>query len=58
MDKLLVVFTMKGCPFCEMMKEKLVSENINFFERDIDEHKDEYDVFVEITNNEYVHHLW
>lgn len=54
MDKLLVVFTMKGCPFCEMMKEKLVSENINFFERDIDEHKDEYDVFVEITNNEYV----
>lgn len=45
---------MKGCPFCDMMKEKLVNENINFFERDIDEHKDEYDIFVEITENEYV----
>lgn len=54
MGKLLIVFTMKGCPFCDMMKEKLVKENINFFERDIDEHKDEYDIFVEITENEYV----
>ena len=54
MDKLLVLFTMKGCPFCDMMKEKLVNENIEFFERDIDEYKDEYDIFVEITENEYV----
>lgn len=54
MDKLLVVFTMKGCPYCEMMKEKLVNENIEFFERDIDEHKEEYDIFVEVTKNDYV----
>lgn len=45
---------MKGCPYCDMMKEKLVNENITFFERDIDEHKDEYDIFVEVTENEYV----
>ena len=54
MDKLLVLYTMKGCAFCDMMKEQLKSENINFYDRDIDEHSDEYDLFVEITENEYV----
>lgn len=54
MDKLLILFTMKGCPFCVMMKEQLEKENIHFYERDIDEHSDEYDMFVEITENEYV----
>jgi glutaredoxin len=54
MDKLLILFTMKGCPFCVMMKEQLEKENIEFYERDIDEHSDEYDMFVEITENEYV----
>jgi glutaredoxin len=54
MDKLVVLYTMNGCPFCEMMKEQLKESNIEFYERDIDEHKDEYDMFVEITENEYV----
>lgn len=45
---------MDGCPYCEMMKEQLKSQDIFFFERDIDKHKDEYDMFVEITENEYV----
>lgn len=54
MDKLVIVYTMNGCPFCEMMKEQLKESNIEFYERDIDEHKDEYDMFVEITENEYV----
>lgn len=45
---------MKGCPFCDTMKEKLMNENIEFYDRDIDEHKDEYDIFVEITKNEYI----
>lgn len=54
MDKLLVVFTMKGCPFCDMMKEKLNENEIEFVERDIDEHSEEYDLFVEVTENEYV----
>jgi glutaredoxin len=45
---------MNGCPFCEMMKEQLKESNIEFYERDIDEHKDEYDMFVEITENDYV----
>ena len=54
MDKIVVLFTMNGCPFCGMMKEKLEESNIKFYERDIDEHKDEYDMFVEITENDYV----
>lgn len=54
MDKLLILYTMDGCPFCQMMKDKLVESNIIYYERDIDEHKDEYDLFVEITENDYV----
>lgn len=54
MDKLVILFTMEGCPYCVQMKDQLTESNINFVERDIDEHKDEYDMFVEITENEFV----
>ena len=54
MDKLLILYTMKGCPFCVMMKDKLKESNLNFHERDIDDHKDEYDLFVEVTENDFV----
>jgi glutaredoxin len=54
MDKLLVIFTMKGCPYCEQMKEQLIESNLEFIERDIHEHEEEYDLFVEITENDYV----
>jgi len=54
MDKLLLVYTMKGCPHCQTMKDKLNENKIEYYERDIDEHSDEYDLFVEITENEYV----
>ena len=49
-----VVYTMKGCPFCTDFKDMLVNENIEFFDRDIDEYKDEYDLFVEITSNDMI----
>lgn len=54
MDKLVILFTMEGCPYCVQMKGQLTESKIDFVERDIDEHKDEYDMFVEITENEYV----
>jgi len=54
MDKLLILFTMKGCPYCVELKEMIIESDIHFIERDIDKHKDEYDLFVEITENEYV----
>ena len=54
MDKLLILFTMKGCPHCETMKEQLIKSNIPFEVRDINEHEDEYEMFVEVTENEFV----
>jgi glutaredoxin len=45
---------MEGCPYCVQMKDQLTESEIDFVERDINEHKDEYDMFVEITENEYV----
>ena len=49
-----VVYTMKGCPFCTDFKEMLVKENIEFFDRDIEEYEEEYNLFVEVTNNELI----
>lgn len=54
MDKLVILFTMEGCPYCVQMKDQLKESDIDFVERDIEEHKDEYDMFVEITENEFV----
>ena len=45
---------MQGCPFCVEFKELLQKEGIEFFDRDIDENKEEYDLFVEITKNDMV----
>ena len=45
---------MKGCPHCVTMKNSLNESNIDFVERDIDEYKDEYDVFSEITENDLI----
>ena len=45
---------MKGCPFCDDFKKMLKEENIDFFDRDIDEYEQEYKTFVEITENEYI----
>jgi glutaredoxin len=54
MDNLVILYTMKGCSFCEMMKKQLIDENIEYYERDIDEHESEYDLFVEVTGSDYV----
>jgi glutaredoxin len=54
MDKVVILFTMKGCPHCVEMKEMLVNEGIDFVDRDIDKYEEEYNMFVEITENEYV----
>ena len=45
---------MDGCPYCVQRKDQLRESDIDFVERDINEHKDEYDMFVEITENEFV----
>ena len=53
-DFSVVVYTMKGCPFCVEFKEMLTNEGIEFFDRDIDDYKDEYDIFVEVTDNDMI----
>jgi len=52
--KVTILFSMKGCPFCDMIKEEFEKNNIFYIDRDINEFEDEYDTFVEATNNEYV----
>jgi len=54
MDKLLIVFTMEGCPFCQIMKDRLNEEEIEYYERDINVHEEEYGMFKEITENDFV----
>jgi len=53
-DLSVVVYTMKHCPFCSEFKELLTKEGIEFYDRDIDEYKDEYDLFSEITENDMI----
>ncbi len=49
-----IVYTMKGCPFCEEFKKMLSENGIEFFDRDIHKFDDEYKLFVEITDNQYI----
>lgn len=50
----IIVYTMKGCPFCDQFKEILIKENISFVDRDIYENEDEYNLFVKATGNELI----
>jgi len=52
--KVAIIFTMEGCPFCEMIKEEFEKNNIEIVLRDIEKYEEEYDAFVEATGNDYV----
>ena len=54
MEKFLAVFTMKGCPHCDSMKEQLTESGIDFINMDIEENAEEYEVFSKITENDYL----
>lgn len=54
METSVIVFTMKGCPYCKDFKDMLEESQIDFIERDIDEHKDEYDLFSKINKNDMI----
>lgn len=54
MEVSVIVYTMKGCPYCVDFKKMLDETKIEFFERDIDEFSDEYDLFSKINNNEMI----
>ena len=52
--KHLILFSMKGCPHCLEFKTMLEENSVDFYDHDIDEHQEEYDMFVEVTGNEFV----
>lgn len=54
MDKIAIVFTMKTCPHCQDFKKILKEAEIDFIERDVDEHVEEYELFIEATGNDFV----
>jgi glutaredoxin len=53
-DLNVIVYTMEGCPFCTDFKVILTKEGSEFFDRDIDVYKDEYDTFSKITENDMI----
>ena len=53
-DLNVIVYTMEGCPHCIDFKKMLKEEGIEFFDRDIDEYEEEYNLFVEATGSEFV----
>ena len=45
---------MKTCPHCTDFKQMLKDNDIQFYDRDIDEYSDEFDMFIELTGKDYV----
>lgn len=54
MDNIVILFTMEGCPFCQIMKDKLKESDIEYHERDIDENEEEYSLFSEVSGSDFV----
>lgn len=50
----IIVYTMKGCPFCTEFKNMLTENGIDFYDRDIHEYQEEYQLFTEITKSELI----
>jgi glutaredoxin len=48
------VFSMKGCPHCDNLKEQLNESNIDFLELDVDEHEELYEKFSKKVDNEFL----
>jgi len=54
MKKILLVYTMKGCPHCRDAKKQLYENGIKYVERDIHTYEEEYEQFVKKTDNEFI----
>lgn len=49
-----IIYTMKGCPHCEHIKQLLDESKIDYIARDVDEHDSEYEDFKKLTGSDYV----
>jgi glutaredoxin len=54
MENEVKIFSMKGCPHCDNLKNKLKENNIDFIELDIDENEKIYEAFSKKVDNEYL----
>jgi glutaredoxin len=54
MEVYTIIYTMKGCPHCEHIKNVLTENNIDFIGRDIDDHESEYEDFKKRTGSDFV----
>jgi glutaredoxin len=51
MNKILVVYTLKGCGWCTDFKKMLKENNIKFKNRDVEKYREEHDLFVQAKND-------
>jgi len=49
--KHLVLYTMQGCHFCGQFKDLLKEQQLEFMDRDINEHNEEYELFRSVKND-------
>lgn len=56
MNKELIIYTIKNCPYCKDLKEKLDSKNISYKDKDVEleENKDEFNKILEVSKAEEV----
>jgi len=54
MDTEVKIFSMKGCPHCENLKNKLNENNIDYIDIDVDDNEDLYEVFSKKVDNQYL----
>ena len=52
--KTVILYSMEGCPHCYSLKKMFKEENLEYIERNVDEHEKEYKQFVDVTKNEYL----
>ena len=48
------VFSMKGCPHCDNLKNKLTDNNIDFVTIDVDENEKLYEAFSKKVKNDFL----
>jgi glutaredoxin len=48
------IFSMKGCPHCDNLKNKLKESKINFVEIDVDENEKLYESFSKKVENDFL----
>jgi glutaredoxin len=50
----IIVYTMEGCSHCENFKKLLEEANITYYDRDVFNYQEEYDMYVKITKSEFI----